>query len=124
MRQSTAKVRVAIAAVLAGTLLGLGWTAAAEGEKTAAPGVAAAPPSPERMVVTGTIEALEKNLLGWATKVQIVSPAMGSFLIADSGKGRELKKLVGETVTVTAQRQHDAEGNEVLSVERYEIRGG
>jgi len=123
MRRSTAKVRVAIAAVLAGTLLGLGWTAAAEGERAGAPGVAA-PPSPERMVVTGTVEALDKNLLGQATKVQIVSSAMGNFLIADTGKGQELKKHVGETVTVTAQRQRDAEGNEILSVERYEIRGG
>ena len=84
----------------------------------------AAGPAFEMMVVTGTIQAAEEDFLGQATRVRIVSPEAGAFLIARDAKGRELESHVGAIVTVTAERTRDDEGNEILSVERYQVHEG
>ena len=85
---------------------------------------AAARPAFEIVVITGRIEPAEENFLGRAAQIQIVSAEAGAFLIAHEGKGRELKHHVGAIVTLTAERMHDAEGNEILSVERYRVHRG
>jgi hypothetical protein len=73
------------------------------------------------VLVTGTIRPAETNLLGGVKTVQIVVPRVGSFRIADSGKGRDLKDHVGETVTVMAMSRIDSGGNQILRVEDYSI---
>ena len=85
---------------------------------------AGASPAFEIRVITGRIESAEENLLGETTQVRIVSAVEGAFLIANEGIGEELTSHVGAIVTVTAERTHDDEGNEILSVERYHVHKG
>lgn len=119
--RTTTRTRIMVAASLAAVLLAFGWKAGAQ--SGAEPGEMPAPPS-EMLVVTGTIEAVEQNLLGTAKAVQIVSAEMGEFRIADDENGRALTKLVGRTVTVTAHRTLDPEGQSVLSVSQYVVHEG
>jgi hypothetical protein len=81
---------------------------------------AAARPAFEIVVITGRIEPAEATFLGRAAQIRIVS-AEGAFLIAHEGKGQELKDHIGAIVTLTAERMHDDEGYEILSVERYRV---
>lgn len=124
MWKTAAKARVGLSLAVAAGMLTFGWASASaqdaaprgEGEEDVA-----SPPALETMEITGTIEAATKNVLGQATQVRIVSQEMGAFLIAKDGKGEELKDHVGATVTVTARPTRDAQGNETLAVERYEL---
>jgi len=128
--QHSSKTRIMTMALLAAVGFGLGWVVVADEPTggaiemappvTESPAVDAPPPS-ATMTVTGTIEAVEKSLLGKVEQVRIVSPELGSFLIEPSGKGEELKELVGEQVTVVAQRKTDAQGRTTLAVERYQL---
>lgn len=126
MSKTSAKTRVGrVTAILGAALLGFASASlAAEAASPAkTPDVSSAPPA-TMLKLTGTIEAVDKNVLGHATRVRIVTPDKGTFLIAKAGKGEDLMSHVGETVTVTAHRTQDAQGNEVLSVDGYQIHEG
>jgi hypothetical protein len=63
-------------------------------------------------------------MLGKVEQVKIVSPEHGSFLIEPGEKAEELKQLVGEEVTVVAQRKTDDKGRATLKVERFVLEQG
>jgi hypothetical protein len=119
MRKVATTGRVAVVASLAAILLVFGWPtwSAAQQAEDAAPGSQA-------LSVTGTVEAADEDFLGRVKAVQIVSPEMGTFLVADDEKGRELIDHVGKDVTVTARRMVDDEGKSVLAVSDYRVHEG
>jgi hypothetical protein len=145
--QQSRTIRFLTLALLAAVGFGLGWVVVAddttEGAIEWAPPVAETPAGAEsppagatppssgatvsgtpKVTMTGTIEVAGKSLLGQAEQVKIVSPEHGSFLIEPGGKGEELKQLVGEQVTVVAERKTDAEGQVTLAVEHYMVEKG
>lgn len=125
MRKSSAKIRFGLATAIVAAAL-ICFASAGVATEAPPPGEAgdAISSHPEKMAITGTIEAVEENFLGRATQVRIVSPDMGTFLIANAGKGEDLTGHVGETVTVVAQRTTDGKGNQVLAVEGYKVHEG
>ena len=73
----------------------------------------------EQMTVEGVLEVDEESFLGEAQSLRIVTNEE-SFRIAPSGLGEELKQYVGESLKITAQRQLDDEGEEILVVTSYQ----
>jgi len=59
----------------------------------------------------GEVQAAESAVDGAVLRVLIDDSGWGPVLVAEQGKGRELRKLVGVTVEATGQMQgiHDAE---------------
>jgi hypothetical protein len=73
------------------------------------------------VVVTGRIRPAVVNMVGDVDAVAIVVPRVGTFRIADSGKGRDLRDHVGDTVRVVATTRLDPDGKEILDVEDYSV---
>ena len=74
--------------------------------------------------VTGTIASVGDDATGRAQAVGLVSSERRIYLIGDEGIGKELKKLVGKTVTVAAEVKHDVDGWPYLAVEWYRVLEG
>jgi hypothetical protein len=125
------RARLVVAGMLALAALGFGPAALAGGNPLtsgapAAPGPEVGePPQAQHLVtLTGRIEAVKKNFLGWPKAVAIDVPQVGSFLIDDSGKGKELEDHVGDVVTLVGTRKVRGDGMMVLAVERYQVHPG
>jgi hypothetical protein len=74
--------------------------------------------------VTGTIARVGDGGAGQPHPIGIVSAERRIYLVGDEGIGRELKKLVGKTVTVAAVVKHDVDGWPYLSVEWFRVLEG
>lgn len=126
MTQRTKTVRLGIASALAAALMGFAAIAPAEDGGSGAtnrPGMGATPPAADLELMTGTVRAVEKSLLGRPETVEIVTPEVGTYPVDDEGVGEELKEHVGRTVTVVAVIRRDADGRERLSVRKFRVHG-
>jgi hypothetical protein len=56
---------------------------------------------PDVDTVVGEVEVVDEDDEGNVTAVSIYDSELGSVLVADNGKGRELLELVGSTVEAT-----------------------
>lgn len=127
MRSSESRPSQGFLTLLIFAFAGLVWGAMASGflgsQPPEQPRAALAGPAQvyRAVLVTGTIQPAERNFLGAVKTVEIVVPQVGSFRVDDSGKGRDLKDHVGETVTVMAMSRADSGGNPILRVEDYSI---
>ena len=74
--------------------------------------------------VTGTIATVGDDGASQADAVGIVSPERRIYLVGDEGIGKDLKKLVGKTVTVGAVVKHDVDGWPYLAIEWYRVLEG
>ena len=74
--------------------------------------------------VTGTVTSVGDDVSGPMEAVGIVSPERRIYLVGDEGMGRQLKGLVGKTVTVAAEVKHDADGWPYLAVEWFRVLEG
>jgi hypothetical protein len=74
--------------------------------------------------VTGTITTVGDGASGSSDAVGIVSPERRIYLVGDVGIGKELKKLVGKTVTVAAVVKYDIDGWPYLDVEWFRVLEG
>jgi hypothetical protein len=111
MKRSPTRARIAIGAAgaLAAVLLGL------------APAAGAARPGEKKMILTGTVQAVDTSFLGSVETVKIVSPEMGIYLIADDATGKQLTDHVGEVVTLVAVLKRNGDGQQFLYVQRFEV---
>jgi hypothetical protein len=74
--------------------------------------------------VTGRVATVGDDGANQPHAVGIVSPERRIYLVGDEGIGRDLKKLVGKTVTVAAVVKRDIDGWPYLAVEWYRVLEG
>lgn len=74
--------------------------------------------------VTGTIARVGDGGAGQPHPIGIVSAERRIYLVGDEGIGKELKNLVGKTVTVAAVVKHDVDGWPYLAVEWFRVLEG
>ena len=118
MSNVSLKSRIVVAGSLALGMLVLpvgGYAADPAPETT--PDVAAAA---EPLTVEGVLEVDQESFLGEVQSLRIVTSDQ-SFRIADDDMGEELKQYVGESLQITAQRELDDEGEEILVVKSYQV---
>jgi hypothetical protein len=63
--------------------------------------VIAMPASDQRLMISGTVEAVADDLHGEPKRLDIVSPELGRFRVAPDLRGRKLLAHIGDWVTVT-----------------------
>ena len=80
--------------------------------------VVAMPVAEQRMMISGTVEILEKDLHGKPKLVELVSPELGRFRVAPDRKGRKLLAHVGKWVTATGTVEVE-NGLRVLHVDGF-----
>ena len=74
--------------------------------------------------VTGTIATVGDEGTSQPRTSGIVSPERRIYLVGDEGIGKDLKHLVGKTVTVAAVVKRDIDGWPYLAVEWYRVLEG
>jgi hypothetical protein len=120
--------RRGLVAVAASLLLAAGHSVGYEPERTKTAEAAEETPGRSTAVVvihmtnvTGTIASVGDDAMAPPRAVGIVSPERRIYLIGDEGVGKDLKNLVGKTVTVAAEVKHDVDGWPYLAVEWYRV---
>jgi hypothetical protein len=114
---------IAAVAIAATALLSAGSALSARSALAAGGNDAAAPQPAGAVSITGTVQTATRTMAGQPSTVQIVSPDRGTYLVEDSGKGKELKEYVGRTVTVVARVKHK-DGKGMLVVQDFRLENG
>lgn len=76
------------------------------------------PVADQRLMISGTLEAIEEDLHGDPKLLEIVSPELGRYRIAPDRLGRKLLAHVGKWVTIFGTVEME-NGMRVVRVEGY-----
>ena len=76
----------------------------------------------EKVNTSGTVVAKDMDSTGKVTSVEIKTESETSFIVENSGKGKELIGMIDKKVEITGKARQDG-GKKLLTVESYKVIG-
>ena len=76
----------------------------------------------EKVNTSGTVVAKDKDSTGKVTSVEILTDSKATFIVENSGKGKELISMIDKKVEVSGKARQENE-KKFLTVESYRVTG-
>ena len=76
----------------------------------------------EKVNTSGTVVAKDKDAAGKVTSVEIKTESAMSFIVENSGKGKELIGIIDKKVEISGKARLD-QGKKLLTVDSYRVIG-